>query len=89
MRAVGMEYELGIFVAHNAERTKGAGSCIFLHRWADEKTGTSGCTAMSLEQMEKIFRWIDSTKNPILIQMPDEAYQQFQTAWKLPSHVLN
>jgi D-alanyl-D-alanine dipeptidase len=84
MRAIG-EYEMGIFVAHNAARAKGAGSCIFLHRWTDEKTGTSGCTAMSLEQMQKLFRWIDSTKNPVLIQMPEAAYQQFQTAWKLPS----
>jgi D-alanyl-D-alanine dipeptidase len=87
MRAVGKEYELGIFVAHNAERAKGAGSCIFLHRWTDEKTGTSGCTAMSLEQMEKIFRWIDRTKNPVLIQLPEAAYQQFQSAWKLPAHL--
>ena len=83
MRAVG-EYELGIFVAHNAAREKGAGSCIFLHRWTDEKTGTSGCTAMNLERMQRIFRWIDRAKHPVLIQLPEETYQQFQAAWKLP-----
>jgi L,D-peptidoglycan transpeptidase YkuD (ErfK/YbiS/YcfS/YnhG family) len=83
MRAIG-EYELGIFVGYNPERKKGAGSCIFLHRWAGEKTGTTGCTAMALEQMQKIFRWIDSRKNPILIQFPEKTYQQLQTTGKLP-----
>jgi L,D-peptidoglycan transpeptidase YkuD (ErfK/YbiS/YcfS/YnhG family) len=83
MRAI-REYELGIFVGYNSERKKGAGSCIFLHRWTDEKTGTTGCTAMALEQMQKIFRWIDSTKNPILIQLPEKTYQQLQSTGKLP-----
>lgn len=83
MRAI-QEYELGIFVGYNPERKKGAGSCIFVHRWTDEKTGTTGCTSMALEQMQKIFRWIDRTKNPILIQFPEKTYQQLQAAGNLP-----
>ncbi|MBV8667325.1 MAG: hypothetical protein JO269_12670 [Burkholderiaceae bacterium] len=83
MRAI-QEYELGIFIGYNPERKKGAGSCVFLHRWTDEKTGTTGCTAMALEQMQKIFRWIDGTKNPILIQMPEKTYRQLQSAGNLP-----
>ncbi len=84
MLAVGEQYELGVFVAHNSERMKGAGSCIFLHIWKDAKSGTAGCTAMERGKLETIFDWIDNTKNPVLIQLPKDSYQKFQTKWKLP-----
>jgi L,D-peptidoglycan transpeptidase YkuD (ErfK/YbiS/YcfS/YnhG family) len=84
MLEIGEQYDLGVFVAHNSERMKGGGSCIFLHIWKDANTGTLGCTAMARENMEKIFGWIDSAKNPVLVQLPKDSYQQFQTTWKLP-----
>ncbi len=84
MLAVGTQYELGIFVAHNSERQKGGGSCIFLHIWKDSSAGTAGCTAMEKSKMEKIFSWVDERKNPVLIQLTEDSYQQFQTKWKLP-----
>lgn len=84
MLAVGEQYELGVFVAHNSERMKGAGSCIFLHIWKDANSGTAGCTAMEKSNMEKILSWVDNKKNPVLIQLPQDSYQQFQTKWKLP-----
>lgn len=84
MLAVGEQYDLGVFVAHNSERMKGAGSCIFLHIWKDETSGTLGCTAMEKPNLEKIFAWIDGAKNPVLIQLPEDSYRQFQTMWKLP-----
>lgn len=85
MLSVGEQYDLGIFVAHNSERTKGGGSCIFLHIWKDADSGTAGCTAMERRNIEKIFSWIDGTKNPVLIQLPEDSYKQFQTKWKLPN----
>lgn len=85
MLAIGEQYDLGVFVAHNSERMNGAGSCIFLHIWKDANSGTLGCTAMGRTQMEKIFGWIDSAKNPVLIQLPEDSYKQFLTTWKLPS----
>jgi L,D-peptidoglycan transpeptidase YkuD (ErfK/YbiS/YcfS/YnhG family) len=84
MLAIGEQYELGVFVAHNSERQKGGGSCIFLHVWKDEKSGTAGCTAMEKSQMAKIADWLDAKKNPVLIQLPQDSYKQFQTKWKLP-----
>ncbi len=84
MLAVGEQYELGVFVAHNSERQKGGGSCIFLHVWKDQNSGTAGCTAMEKSQMEKIADWLDAKKNPVLIQLPTDSYKQFQTKWKLP-----
>lgn len=85
MLAVGPEYEMGVFVAHNsAPVTRGDGSCIFLHIWKDAASGTSGCTAMAKENIEKIFHWIDPDKNPVLIQLPESAYAEYRKKWQLP-----
>ena len=85
MLAVGAEYDLGIFVAHNTNPVnKGGGSCIFLHIWKDSATGTAGCTAMARENLETILKWADASKNPVLIQLPEDSFKQFQDKWKLP-----
>jgi L,D-peptidoglycan transpeptidase YkuD (ErfK/YbiS/YcfS/YnhG family) len=85
MLAVGAEYNLGVFVAHNSNPvSKGGGSCIFLHIWKDAESGTAGCTAMTRENLETIMNRLDAAKNPVLIQLPENAYKQFQTKWKLP-----
>jgi L,D-peptidoglycan transpeptidase YkuD (ErfK/YbiS/YcfS/YnhG family) len=85
MLAVGEQYELGVFVAHNSNPAiPNKGSCIFLHIWKDSSTGTSGCTAMEKSNMETIISWLDNSKNPMLIQLPEPIYSQYQTLWKLP-----
>jgi zinc D-Ala-D-Ala dipeptidase len=85
MLAVGAQYDLGVFVAHNSNPVKrGNGSCIFLHIWKDENSGTAGCTAMKRENLETILAWLDSTKKPVLIQFPEPEYKKLQSTWKLP-----
>lgn len=84
MLAVGEAYDLGVFVEHNYEKQKGAGSCIFLHIWKDGTSGTAGCTAMERKNIESVLAWLDPKKNPVLIQLPEDSYRQFQTKWKLP-----
>lgn len=84
MLAVGEQYDLGVFVAHNSERLARGGSCIFLHIWKDAGSGTAGCTAMARANVEKILRFLDPAKNPVLIQIPEDSYAQFQTKWNLP-----
>jgi D-alanyl-D-alanine dipeptidase len=85
MLAVGPQYELGVFVAHNSSPPeKEKGSCIFLHIWKDEATGTAGCTAMARADIERILGWLAPGKNPVLIQLPEPNYLRFQTLWKLP-----
>lgn len=85
MLAVGPEYEMGVFVAHNsAPVTRGDGSCIFLHIWKDAASGTSGCTAMAKENIETVFKWLDGAKNPVLIQLPEAQYSEYRKKWKLP-----
>ncbi len=85
MLAVGAQYDLGVFVAHNSNPpVAGKGSCIFLHIWKTDATGTAGCTAMERATIEKILGWLDAGKNPVLVQMPEEDYRRFQSQWKLP-----
>jgi hypothetical protein len=64
------QYKIGIVVAHNQKAKKQSGSCIFIHIQNKNATGTSGCTSMSYKNLQKIFQWIDKSKNPILIQVP-------------------
>jgi L,D-peptidoglycan transpeptidase YkuD (ErfK/YbiS/YcfS/YnhG family) len=85
MLAVREQYALGVFVAHNSlPAVPNKGSCIFLHIWKDATTGTSGCTAMEKSNMETIISWLDADKKPMLIQLPEKIYSQYQTLWKLP-----
>lgn len=85
MLEIGAEYDLGIFVAHNSNPvTKGGGSCIFLHIWKDANETTQGCTAMARENIETLLKFLEPSKNPVLIQLPQDSYKQFQKKWKLP-----
>ena len=78
-------YRLGLFVDHNANPpVSGRGSCIFVHIWEGPKTGTSGCTAMASERLEELLRWLEPSKNPVLVQMPKAEYFKERVAWKLP-----
>ncbi|MBC8173961.1 MAG: L,D-transpeptidase family protein [Chitinophagales bacterium] len=63
-------YEYGVWVNYNSEPSvRGNGSCIFLHIWKDETSPTSGCTAMSKENMLKVIYWLNQEKNPVLLQV--------------------
>jgi len=87
MASITPEYDLGVFVAYNSYPVvKGNGSCIFLHIWKDANTPTSGCTAMAREDMERVVAWLDPTKSPYLIQLPEDQYKSFRKSWNLPKH---
>ena len=80
------EYRWGMVVDHNAEPvTAGGGSCIFLHIWLGPGVGTTGCTAMAQEQLETLLAWIDSTRRPLLVQLPRPQYKKLKRHWKLPA----
>jgi D-alanyl-D-alanine dipeptidase len=85
MLAIGAEYDLGLFVAHNSYSVRnGDGSCIFLHIWKDSASPTSGCTAMERTKLERILTWIEPTSNPYLVQLPEKEYKNLTKAWGLP-----
>jgi len=78
-------YRLGIFVDHNAHpAVAGRGSCIFIHIWEGRGIGTSGCTAMAPERLEELLEWLDPSKHPVLVQLPNSEYFRWRRAWELP-----
>jgi len=85
MRRADDLYKWGIFVAHNAAATPGAGSCIFMHIWKNSSTPTTGCTAMAERDLVRLLRWIDPSAQPLLIQMPRADYQSSQSQLHLPA----
>ena len=77
-------YRLGCMVRHNWRQLPGYGSCIFLHIWKGENVGTSGCTAMAAADLERVLRWLDQGKHPVLVQLPADEYERRKAAWILP-----
>lgn len=81
------EYELGVFVAYNSYPVvRSSGSCIFLHVWKDPASATSGCTAMSRTDLERIVAWLEPGLNPYLVQLPEAEYKSLRKSWNLPKH---
>ena len=77
-------YDRGIVVGHNRAHTPGNGSCVFLHIWRGRGMPTSGCTAMDKEGLERLIRWLDPEKKPLLLQLPIEEYRKVAPGWGLP-----
>lgn len=85
-------YKWGVFINHNVDsnpnkdmkKNDNAGSCIFIHIWKNDETGTSGCTAVSERNIEKIISWLDSRKNPLIVQLPESEYSRLSSKWNLP-----
>lgn len=81
-------YEWGMWVEHNAvQPVPGAGSCIFLHVWRNDASGTAGCTAMQKEQMRTVLEWLDPARQPILLQVPENEYLRFIQDLALPENL--
>lgn len=58
-------YDFGLTLDYNTDPVvPDAGSAIFLHVWLDEHTPTSGCVALSRENVLEILRWLDPAKHP-------------------------
>jgi zinc D-Ala-D-Ala dipeptidase len=80
-------YRLGIVVEHNIPPQPSAGSCIFLHVWKSPNTATSGCTAMSEQDLIRVIHRLDPAKQPLLVQLPRSVYQSLCSPWALPCGV--
>lgn len=70
MRRTDHQYKYGLVVVHNNQQIKKRGSCIFLHIEKESNHPTSGCTSMKEKDLLKILKWLDTEKDPILIQVP-------------------
>jgi D-alanyl-D-alanine dipeptidase len=73
-------YALGVVVEHNPRILPGAGSCIFMHLWRGTKAGTAGCTALREADLNALVRWLDESRQPVLIQLPDAIMDR---VWKV------
>ena len=81
-------YEQGVIVDQNIDPIiKGAGSCIFLHNWSVPDETSAGCTEMEPANMKEIIYWLDSSANPILIQLTKQLYDEYQQSWELPKNI--
>jgi D-alanyl-D-alanine dipeptidase len=78
------QYRLGVTVAYNAPPRAGRGSCIFMHIWAGPDTYTAGCTAMAERDLTALVLWMDRTRRPALVQLPESEYARLRGEWLLP-----
>ena len=79
-------YKWGLFINHNSDKVvSGDGSCIFMHIWENNHTGTDGCTAMTENNMLRVLHWIDAKERPMLVQLPLSVYRKLKQKFALPS----
>ena len=69
-------YSLGIWVEHNPMRIPGAGSCIYLHEWVGERTGTAGCTILRMAALKRTLGTLKTAAQPVLVQLPESVARE-------------
>lgn len=85
MRRTDHQYKWGATVNHNTSPMLPAGgSCIFFHIWKEPGAPTSGCTAMTEENLLTLLHWLDANKSPILLQVTESEYPGFRKEFGLP-----
>jgi D-alanyl-D-alanine dipeptidase len=57
-----------------------------LHNWASPDETSAGCTEMEPANMKEIIYWLDSSANPILVQLTKQLFNDYQQIWELPNH---
>lgn len=78
-------YKWGLFLNHNSDKVvPGDGSCVFIHIWENDHTGTTGCTAMTEDNMLRLLRFINAKDRPIMVQLPIQSYLQIRKTYGLP-----
>jgi hypothetical protein len=79
-------YRWGILVDHNTNpAVAGGGSCIFMHIWRGPGKPTVGCTAMPQAEIESLLGWLDPSRGPLLVQLPESRYRSLRKRWHLPA----
>ena len=78
-------YEQGAIIDNNTNPIiKGGGSCIFMHNWSLPDETSAGCTEMEPANLTKIINWLDSSANPVIVQLTLQLYSEYQQTWGLP-----
>ncbi|MGE0464535.1 MAG: L,D-transpeptidase [Vicinamibacterales bacterium] len=84
MREVGEAYRWGVVVNYNTPAVAKRGSCIFLHIGGEGGRGTAGCTAMPATDLRAVMEWLTPGRAPVLVQLPNAAYEKLKAEWSLP-----
>ena len=64
-------YNYGFVINYNtAKRIPGKGSAIFFHVWSGQGQGTAGCISASQANVISTLKWLNPSKNPIIIEGP-------------------
>lgn len=71
-------YRYGAVIEYNRMAEKERGSCIFFHLNRPDNRPTSGCTAMDEKPLLELLGWLDPTKNPKLLQIPQSECIHYQ-----------
>lgn len=88
MRMDTEHYRYLVVIHYNDLRPiKGAGSCIFLHVAVPPGRVTAGCTALEVEELLTLLRWMDPARHPLLLQVPEPALDAARLAWGLPAEL--
>ncbi len=75
----------GVIIQYNTVNPiQNAGSCTFIHVWEGYGIGTRGCVGMSVQNVEYVTKWLDPTKNPLIVILPKKEYAKLQREWNLP-----
>jgi L,D-peptidoglycan transpeptidase YkuD (ErfK/YbiS/YcfS/YnhG family) len=78
-------YQQGIVVEQNTNLIiNGSGSCIFLHNWSQPNETTAGCTEIEPAKLTELIHWLDSSSNPIIVQLTKQLFKKYQKSWQLP-----
>ncbi|MCD9007528.1 hypothetical protein LDO31_15030 [Luteimonas sp. XNQY3] len=80
-----VRYRQGFVIEHNGQGEAGRGSCIFAHLLRRPDETTAGCTAMDDAAMDALLRWLDPSRTPRFVLLPETEYASLQAAWQLPA----
>lgn len=70
-------YKYGFVINYNTAQTPNKGSAIFMHVARPGTGYTTGCTAVNESDLLKIMRWVDPSKNPVIIQTPESGLSNY------------
>ena len=79
-------YREGFVIEHNTDgKVARGGSCIFAHLWGQPGQATAGCTAMAPGTMQALLAWLDHSRKPVFVLLPDAQYRALRQDWALPA----
>jgi L,D-peptidoglycan transpeptidase YkuD (ErfK/YbiS/YcfS/YnhG family) len=78
-------YKWMLEIRHNQKPAlSGYGSAIFFHVRRGPTKPSAGCTTLSVENLERMLRWLDPKAYPHYVLLPQADYEYLKTAWFLP-----